>query len=986
MRLLHTLRARLVFLLALIIVPVWGLMFHNAVEARKNESRHMQTVAMRLARLVLLEQRELIAGARQLLPGLARLPNIRAAQAAAACNDELAALLEQYPYYANFGVSDLDGVMRCSGLPMPVPVQISDRDYFRRAIETGDFAIGGYQIGRVSGKSAINFGYPLRDDQGRINGVVFAALDLAWLSRKLTVIPLPEGTTITILHRDGTVLVHQPDPDKWFGRPIGDTPFARTIFTRDTEGTVESIDVDGVPRLFAFIPLRQDGSDSVYVSVGIPLAVVYAELDVRFKRDLLALFLIAIAVGGVAWIGSQTFILRPLNALSRASERLGQGDLSARTGLHKNHDEFGRLAQTFDQMAISLQRRQDEAVEHEKELHRINRALHTLSAGNRTLVRATDEASLLQKMCRVAVKTGGYCMAWVVYAEHDGDKPVRLAAQAGAAESFLTELEVTRSGTGAGVDPTETAIRNGTLCVVHGQPVDEHWRPWYEVARKHGISSAVSLPLFVDQEILGALTICSEEVDEFDTSEIELLSEMAEDLAYGIATLRTRIKHDAAQATIHRMAYYDALTGLPNHVSLEEFLESSVAAARAEQYSVALLLFDLERLRDINDTLGFDAGNKVIQLSAQRIERETAKGEFVARMRGDEFAVLLLATDIDRAEQTALRILKLLNQPFTINDFSLVMRANAGIVLFPDHGVDGEQLIRHADVAMRLAKNTGNSYAFYSPEQDVDKKRHLALASDLSRALERDELQLYYQPKISMQSGAVSGLEALARWPHPAYGMVSPDEFIPLAERTGMIRTLTDWVLEAALRQSHIWRQAGIRLPIAVNLSACNLQDPQLLSKIQRLCTTWSTEQGMLELEITESAIMTDPAGALEVLSRLRAFGIPLYIDDFGTGYSSLNYLKKLPVDTMKIDKSFVGDMLDDADSASIVRSTITLAHDMDLTVVAEGVENEAVWTQLKALGCDTAQGYYMGRPMSVEQIETWLNESPWGMRCVSRE
>ncbi|HEY5602399.1 MAG TPA: EAL domain-containing protein [Gammaproteobacteria bacterium] len=980
---LYTLRGRLVLLLALIIIPVCVLVLYNAVEARKNETRHIQTVSLTLARLIVLEQRELIAGARQLLPSLAQLPSVRAADAGIACNGEFAKLLVQYPYYANFGVSGRDGVMRCSGLPMPVPVSIYDRVYFRNAIETGDFAIGGYQVGRVTGKSSINFGYPLRDTQGHIDGVVFAALDLAWLGRKLTEISLPERTTITILDGRGTVLAHQPDPDKWFGKSIRDAPFARLILERGVEGTAESIDAAGIHRLFAFSPLHQAGSDSVYVSVGIPRAVAYAELDAHFKRDLFVLLLIVIAVAIVAWMGSHAFVLHPLQVLARASERLGQGDLHTRTGLQEQQDEFGQLARTFDQMAVSLQHRQIEAGIHDKELQRTNRALHSLSAGNRALVRAIDESSLLQKMCSVAVGLGGYRMAWVGYAEHGDGKPVRPVAHAGTGESFLSELQISWAGADDGDDPTQTAIRTGRLCVVHRQQTDQRYQRWYEIARKYAINSAVSLPLCAGREVLGALTIYSGDYDAFDAAEIELLREMAEDLAYGIANLRTRVKHDAAQATIQRMAYYDALTGLPNHASLEELLAKNLTRARARNHSLTLLLIDLERLRDINDTLGFDAGDKVIQESALRISQALEKGGFVARMRSDEFAILLQEVDPDHAEKTALRILKLLNQPVAIDDFSLVIRANVGIVLFPEHGTEWEHLMRHADVAMQLAKTSGNSCAFYSPEQDVNKKRHLALASDLNRALEGNELEVYYQPKISMQSGLVNGFEALARWPHPTLGMVPPDEFIPLAERTGMIHAVTDWVLGAALRQMQTWRQTGIRLPIAVNLSAFNLQDPHLLDKVRELCTACCVEKAMLELEITESAVMADPVGALEVLSRLRDSGIPLYIDDFGTGYSSLSYLKKLPVTAIKIDKSFIADMLDDADSESIVRSTITLAHDMALTVVAEGVENESVWEQLKALGCDSAQGYYMGRPMSVEQINTWLNESPWGLAVI---
>ena len=632
------------------------------------------------------------------------------------------------------------------------------------------------------------------------------------------------------------------------------------------------------------------------------------------------------------------------------------------------------------------QRLRDETEIQDKELRRINRALRTLSAGNRSLMRAVDEPSLLQKMCSVAVEIGGYRIAWVGFAEHDAEKTVRPVAQAGIDKAFLDTFHITWDKTERGNGPTGTAIRTGRHCVAHGLQSDPRYQAWHTAAREQGIETALSLPLLVDQEVMGAMTIYAEDDEAFDTAEIKLLSEMAEDLAYGIATLRTRIEHDAAQVRIQRMAYYDALTGLPNHASLEAHLEDAITGARSQNHSLALLWFDLQRLRDINRALGFEAGNKVMQIAAQRMAQETEKGEFVARMHGDEFALLLPEADADRAEQTALRILALLNQPVTINDFPLVVRANVGVVLFPEHGTDGEQLMRHADLTHQLASMSGNGYAFYSPEQDVDKKRHLALASDLNRALEDNALELYYQPKICMNSGHVNGFEALARWSHPTHGMVPPDEFIALAECTGMIRALTDWVLASALRQSTALRQAGIQLPIAVNLSAINLQDPHLLEKIQEMSAASGVEKGMLELEITESAIMADPAGALDVLTRLNDLGMPLYIDDFGTGYSSLSYLKKLPVTTLKIDQSFIADMLDDANSASIVRSTITLAHDMALTVVAEGVEDEAVWAQLKALGCDAGQGYYMGRPMPASQVETWLHESPWGLAGASQD
>ncbi|MDT8383745.1 MAG: EAL domain-containing protein [Gammaproteobacteria bacterium] len=972
------LRARLVLLLALIIVPVFALLLHNAVETRKTQTLHTQALALRLARLVMLEQRELIAGARQLLPSLAQLPSVRATDGGPACQRELVRQLEQYPYYANFGVSGRDGVMRCSGLPMPSPVHIEDRDYFRGAINNDEFTIGGYQIGRITGKSAINLGYPLRDAKGRVDGVIFAALDLAWLGRKLRDVALPAGTTITIFDVRGTVLTHIPNPAEWFGRSIADVPFVRLILERGAEGIAESTDVEGVQRLFAFTPL--DASRRAYVSVGIPRNVAYAEVDARFKQDLLALSLIVLVVISVGWTGSNAFVLRPLSVLTLTSERLGRGDLGARTELRHRSKEFSQLAQTFDRMAASLQQREQATQRQDQELKRINRALQTLSGGNHALVRTQDEAALLQEMCRVAVELGGYRMVWVGFAQDDAEKTVLPMAWAGMDGAVADRLRISWDDTERGLGPTGIAIRTGQPCTVHGLQTDPRYQPWHALAREQGIDSAVSLPLQVDDAVIGAFTLYSEDRQAFDAPELDLLSEMAGDLAYGICTLRTGIQHAAAQATIQRMAYYDELTDLPNHTSLEEFLERCAARESLPQQRLALLLFDLARLRDINDTLGFEAGNQVMQETASRLTRACPEGGYVARMRGDEFAMLLPGADLAQAEQMTQSILKLLNQPFSIDGFSLVLRVNAGIVLCPEHARDAEHLLRHADVAMQLAKTTGNGYAVYSPALDADKKRHLALAADLNRALEDGGLELYFQPKVSMVRGRVIGFEALTRWSHPTHGWISPDEFIPLAERTGMIRALSDWVLETTLRQLHAWGQAGIRLPVAVNLSAHNLQDPLLLDKVEALCASWALEPGLLEMEITESAMMADPAGALAVLLRLRALGIPLYIDDFGTGYSSLSYLKKLPVTALKIDKSFIDDMLDDAESESIVRSTITLAHELGLSVVAEGVEDAAVWARLRAHGCDAAQGYYMGRPMPVAQVEAWLQESPWGI------
>jgi len=313
------------------------------------------------------------------------------------------------------------------------------------------------------------------------------------------------------------------------------------------------------------------------------------------------------------------------------------------------------------------------------------------------------------------------------------------------------------------------------------------------------------------------------------------------------------------------------------------------------------------------------------------------------------------------------------------------VQPSIGIALFPQEGADTHSLMRRADVAMYLAKESAAGYSVYSPERDSYSTDRLALMADLHRAIDRDELFLVYQPKVNLETGAITGVEALARWQHPKRGLIPPDQFIALAERSGFIKQLTIWGLEAALNQSRWWCVEGIDVPISVNLSARTLHDGSFPERVGAMLRTHGIAAEQLELEITESSIMVDPARALDILTRLYRMGISLSIDDFGTGYSSLSYLKKLPVKAVKIDRSFVIHMTRDESDAQIVRSTIDLAHNLGLKVIAEGVESREVWDRLLALGCDEVQGYYMSRPLRAPELTQWLNESPWGLGQINQ-
>ena len=442
-----------------------------------------------------------------------------------------------------------------------------------------------------------------------------------------------------------------------------------------------------------------------------------------------------------------------------------------------------------------------------------------------------------------------------------------------------------------------------------------------------------------------------------------------------------RREHRQAEETIRYLAYYDPLTGLPNRTSLLDRLHLAITEGSAKKNSVALLLMDLDRFKEVNDTLGHHRGDILLQQVGARLQAALRPSDLVARLGGDEFAVMLPLASSQHASQVAQKILDTLSPPFVIEGLPVAVEAAIGIALCPDHGANPNSLMQRADVAMYAAKQAGSGFIIYDTQYDRHSPRRLSLIGELRQAIDRDQLFLHYQPKIDLKTRRVVGVEALVRWQHPEHGFVPPDQFIEPAERTGLIKPLTLWIFNTAQREHLAWQQAGINLSMSVNLSARNLHDLHFPDQIAEILHTTGGNPERLELEITESAIMNDPARALEAITRLRALGIRFAIDDFGIGYSSLAYLKRLPVDAIKIDKSFVIHMIENQNDAVIVRSTIDLAHNLGHQVIAEGVENQELWDRLAALGCDAAQGYYMCKPIPAADLTRWLRESPWGLR-----
>jgi diguanylate cyclase (GGDEF)-like protein len=449
-------------------------------------------------------------------------------------------------------------------------------------------------------------------------------------------------------------------------------------------------------------------------------------------------------------------------------------------------------------------------------------------------------------------------------------------------------------------------------------------------------------------------------------------------LAAGLVLLYASLFRIVAGASrrLRRQALHDALTGLPNRTLLHERTEKAIASAQRSGRTAALLLIDLDRFKEVNDMLGHDHGDELLVQVSRRLSAIVRRGDVLARLGGDEFAVLL--ADVPHrgvVAEVAARLHHALERPFELRGVAVDLEASVGVALSPVHGEDVSTLLRRADVAMYEAKRSRARIETYDFDRDPYSPERLSLLAELRRALDEDELVLHYQPKISLSTGAVIGVEALVRWEHPQRGLLGPGEFVPLAERTGMVADLTRWVLDSAVRQCAAWRGVGIDLPVAVNLAAGNIVDSGLPEFAAATLERHGVPGNRLECEISEHTVMSDPHRAGDVLASLRELGVRLSLDDFGKGQSSLSYLKRLPLDEVKIDRSFVMGMADDDDDAAIVRSTIDLARHLGLEVVAEGVETEEIVDGLRDLRCDIAQGFHFSRPLPGDSLRAWLDE-----------
>jgi diguanylate cyclase (GGDEF)-like protein len=492
------------------------------------------------------------------------------------------------------------------------------------------------------------------------------------------------------------------------------------------------------------------------------------------------------------------------------------------------------------------------------------------------------------------------------------------------------------------------------------------------------LTFVVAVYLMIDRSVLfpvrRIVSALSSEGSDFETLNIpDKGSQEISMLIKAFNGMRSQIHQ--RQRALEYQALHDALTGLPNRALLQDRLEQAIHVAHRQETGMALMLLDLDHFKEINDTLGHPVGDIVLKKMGQRLSEYLRESDTVARLGGDEYAIIAMDVDEEDAHAFAEKIVQAIKQVVQVENQNLYVGASVGVALYPEHGSDVATLVRHVDIAMYHAKRNNKDYAFYQPSMSGNSADNLSLLGDLRSELlnETGRLQLYYQPKIDLFTRAVLGVEALLRWDHPRQGLVSPEEVVLMAEHSGLIGELTQWVLERAITDCAGWHSEMLKLDVAVNLSAWNLQDPDLPAEIGKCLDRHSLSPEYLTLEITESAVMNDPVRARQVLNELDRMGMDLLIDDYGTGFSSLAYLKLLPVRGLKIDKSFVLEMQEDENDAIIVKSTIDLAHNLGLEVIAEGVENRELSLWLRQHKCDAAQGYYFSRPIPESAFRDWL-------------
>ena len=990
-------------LAALLVVTLFTLAFFTLAKSRDASLRDAERTTRNLAQIV--EQRtarmlqSVDAALRSASDAWQQVAALRD-PAGAAMHTLLAQKIAQLPHARTLFVLDAHGILvHDSDLHPAAPRDFSDREYFNwHRSHAGKLYIGKPVVNRGNDEWFIVASRRLDDAEGRFAGAVGLALEPDAFRTLYGDIDVGRDGAIGLMHEDGELIASAPEAPSWLGVPTGGNLTLKDLMPNRGARTFRGVSaVDGVARIYS---ARQVADAPLMAEVGLSEDEVLAGWRAEKKIAIVILIGFTLAIAVLAWLLMQE--LRRRNDLARSVARNEQ-----------------MLRQVLDTLPVGVR-----VADNEGNLVLDNAASKRIWGGTGAKgVQRSDQRGWRADSGK-PLEAADWGMARALgRGESSRDEIVDIECLDGSRKTILysaapivsAEGEIV-GGVAVNEDITERSVLAGTLreSEARYQALFQHSIDAVFLMRSDGSilsanAQACRLLGYTESELraLGRNGLTEPDdprvaalldehrregaargemkmrrkdgnwvpVDVSSTTFRDRSGELCASLIIRDITDRKR-----AEEHIEYLAYHDELTGIPNRAHFQRAFEHTIATSQRQGLKSALMVVDLDRFKNINDIIGHEAGDQLLKQVAARLRTCLRDGDVLARLGGDEFVILMQdASSIDAVSAVANKILEATARPLIIDEQEFLITASIGISTSPHDGTDLQTLLRNSDVAMYRVKGSGkNGFQYFSPDMDAHGRERLSIESALGRALERDEFMLHFQPKMQVSSRNVAGMEALVRWHNPEKGLMQPSDFIAIAEETGMIVPIGDWVLTQACRQGQALRASGYGdLRVAVNLSVRQLYDEGLAKRVSEALERTGFPAENLELEITESMVMRDAEGAIKLLNALRDTGVRIAIDDFGTGYSSLAYLKRFPIDCVKIDRSFIRDLPDDRDDASITRSIIAMAHNMQLEVVAEGVETEPQLEFLHAYGCDEIQGFLFSKPLGADAFERFLVGHP---------